>query len=729
MIQAVTPNRPVSLTQPLASPVQVAASQRIASPKAATDTLKLTASKGFTEAEARATLEAIEKQYGSFRKPGFFSSPKIDINEALARLKDGKDITVTFKVQGREVRDSFDSFDELMLFDDLQGAKKDHGVAKPELRLPLLFLEGKKLEAYNSNNDNGPEYLSLFGAYDDLKRDWRIVVEGKDVKPKDLASYVVNKGWTASKDANLATLGRFRQLPDAGWQVNGQSVNRDTAYLAFLTGTGRIQMGGMDVANAKDFDLLMNLVANEANGAVDADLRSRLTSLKLDQFNSPGISNYYTVFKHLSNGQALSYQGSTIGNLDEVFVYDALVGSQKPATQLPAELQNALLYLGQDKGLNTRNAYEAWQKLRAGETVVYAFAGGPTGEGFRLTANSLDSAVALKKQVVAQRERDQYRPDLKEAKGIFSDRLSLFDQPLAQNLERTRQAAERARQDIPVQESRRDQAQRDADSIRPVRDRAYQEFRDAESTYERANSRYQSDKRSYDWEKDKYDRLARDYERSQRNYERALSSARQYENLARQEDGKVTSDPQNAEAHRRQAAQYRSQAQGQQNEANREYGNMQRYRSDMDRQRWDLDRAERQLNQSRQVYWDAKGQMDSKKNEYQRQDGMLNEATGRRDQAERMLNLAKRTLAESDVIEKLTVEAQSALRNLKQSLPNLKSYDDYSAQRSQIHSQAQLLREVLNNPTYTSVHGNGLNSQYAPLLTLLNNMDKPALRK
>jgi hypothetical protein len=725
MIQAITTQRPVSATQPLLQPAQTVPIKENSVLKAQSDILRLSSSKGFTEQEARATLEALEKQYGSFRKPGFFSSPKIDINEALARLKDGKDITVTHKVQGHEVRDKFDSFDELMLFDDLEGAKKDHGVAKPELRLPLLFLEGKKLEAYNSNNDR-TEYLSLFGAYADLKRDWRIVVEGKDVKPKDIAAYVVNKGWTASKDPGLATLARFRQLPDAGWQVNGQNVNRDTAYLALITGTGRIQLSGMEIGNAQDFDILMNLVANEANGAVDADLRSRLTALKLNAFNSPGIDNYYTVFKHLSNAQALSYQGNTLSNLDQVFIYDALMGSQKPAAQLPAQLQNALLYLGQDKGLNTRNTYDAWQKLSAGETVVYAFSGGPTGEGLRLTAHSLDSVIAMKQQVLAQRERDQYRPDLKEAKQIFSDRLSLFDQPLANNLERTRLAADKARQDLPIQEARRDQAQRDVDSIKPVRDRAYNEFLNAESVFDRANSRYQSDKRSYDWEKDKYDRLGRDYQRCQRDYERAISSARQYENLARQEDGKVTSDPTNADAHRKQAANYRSQAQGQQNEANRQYGNMQRLRSDMDRQRWDLDRAERQMNQSRQVYWDAKGQMDSKKNEFQRQDGQLNEATGRRDQAERQINLARRTLAESDLIEKLTADAQTALRSLKQSLPNLKSYQDYAQQRTQIQSQAQLLREILNNSTYTSVHGNGLNSQYAPLLTLLNNMDKPA---
>lgn len=728
MIQALTPSRTVvSPTTPRLAPSAPSVSQTLplqTRSLASTDQLRLSSNR-LSDTEALNILQTLEKQYGSFRKPGFFSSPKIDLNEALSRLKEGKDIVVTQKLHGQEIRDSFDSLDELVLFDDLQGRKGDQGVAKPELRLPLLFLADKKLEAYNSNSEQ-TEYISLFKAYDQLRRDWRIVVDGKDVKPKDLASYVVSKGWSASKDPGLATLARFRQLPESGWQVNGQVVSRDVAYLAMISGTGQIAFSGFDLKSSKDFDLLMNLVANEANGALDADLRERLTRLKLDQFNSPGLSNYFVVYQHLSQGRALSYQGNTLGNLNELCVYDALQGSQKPTAQLPAEVQDALLYLGQDRGLNTRNAYEAWQKLKAGETVVYSFAGGPTGEGFRWTAHSLESAVALKQQVVAQRERDRFRPELKEAQSIFSERLPLLYSPLAGNLQRTRQAAERARQDIPVQEARRDQAQRDYEQIKPVRDRAYDEMKRAETQKQSAERSYQRDQRNYDWEKSRYDQIQRDYDWAQRDYERASASARRLEDQARQEDSLAISNPQNAEAHRRKAAQYRSQAEVQRQEANRRYNDMQRLRGDLDRQRWELDYAERQLNQSRRIYWDAKADFDSKNNEFLRYDGQLRDATSRRDQAETQLSLARRTLADADVIEKLTQDAQNALNSLQRMLASLKSYQDFDSQRSQIQSQAQLLRQVFSHSTYTGVHGKALLHQFLPLLTLLSNMEKPA---
>lgn len=722
MIQALIPSRPV--VSPWSPSTSVTATRITPQhPISFQDQLKLTSTR-LSDVDAQNILQALEKQYGSLRKPGFFSSPKIDLNEALARLKAGKDILITQKIHGQEIRNSLDSLEKLMLFDDLQGRQGDHGVAKPELRLPLLFLADKKLEAYNSPSEQS-EYLSLFKAYDHLRRDWRILVEGKEVKPKDLASYVVNKGWTASKDPGLTTLARFRQLPDSGWQVNGQAVSREVAYLALITGTGRLRFSGVDIQSRKDFDLLMNLVANEPNGALDTDVRERLMRLKLDQFNSP-VDNYFVVYHHLTQGRALSYQGNSLSNLDELFVYDALQGSQKPVAQLQPEVYQALLYLGQDRGLSTRNAYEAWQKLRAGEPIVYSFPGGPTGEGFRWTAHSLEAVVTLKQRVVAQRERDRFRPDFQEAQSIFAERLPRFQQPLMTNLERTRQAAERARQDIPIQEARRDQAQRDYDQTKPLRDRAYDEMKRAESQKQSAERNYQRDLRTYEWEKSRYDQIQRDYEWAQRDYERAVALARHFEDQARQEDNLAISDPKNAEAHRQKAAQYRAQAEAHRQEANRRYNDMLRLRSDLDRQRWDLDRAERQMNYSRQLYWDARAIFDSKNNEFQRYEAQLQDAMQRRTQAENQLNLARRTLADAEVIEKLTYDAQDALERLQQILPKLKNYQDFTAQRQQIHAHAQRLQQILSHSTYTHVHGQTLLNQLQPLLTLLHNMDKPA---
>ena len=144
MIQAVQSNTPVRQTTATSTVSQVQAPQTTASVSSlqfTADTLKVGA-RGFTDEQALEALNALRQKYGDIRKSAFLSSPKIDNNEALQRLKDGKDIFVTNKSVDRN--DYFGSLDELMLLDDLQGRQMDHGVAKPELRLPLLFLSKQK---------------------------------------------------------------------------------------------------------------------------------------------------------------------------------------------------------------------------------------------------------------------------------------------------------------------------------------------------------------------------------------------------------------------------------------------------------------------------------------------------------------------------------------------------------------------------------------------------------
>lgn len=723
MIQAIQGKAPASSIQQAQTAVlarPVASAPAVTTVLNPTDAVQVR-TKTFTDDEARTALDAIRQRFGDIKKSAFFSSPKIDNNEALSRLKEGKDIFITNKQAGGR-NTYFDSLDELMLLDDLQGRQGDHGVAKAEFRLPLLFAGSRKLEGYNSNEES--ERLDAYTAYDHLKRDWRIVIDGKTVKPKDLAAHVVAQGWTVSKDPGLAMRATFAKLPANGWKHNGQDVSRDLAYLAWISGDKRLSLDGAAVNSDKDFAILLNLVNNESNNALDADLRGRLMNLKLNQFSSP-VGNYYSVYKHLESGRALNYAGNTLNNLDDMVVYDALNGSFKPTPLLPTEHFDALRYLSADKGLSTASAFSAWQQLKSGQRVSYSFSGGPTGEPISFGAASMNELVALKAKVVAQRDRDQYRPELAQAKQIIAERAPQLKESLTQNLERTRAAVDRARADIPVQEGRLNEARQDYDRIRPVYERALQDFQEAERTMRNAETRYNSDKRTYDWERDKYQRLERDYASAQRGYENSLNQARRFDDQARQEDGLVSSDPTNADAHRQKAANYRAQADQSRNQAQRYQQEANRLRFDMDRQRWEVQRAERDMDRSRQVFWDARSNHDSKKNVYQQEQGRLEEASNRMRQAENQLRMARQTINDGDVVERISTDASQQLSSLSQQMARLKNYTDYPAARQELQNAANQLATLLRDDTYTRVHGNSLAQRLPALQTLLTNMDKP----
>ena len=729
MIQAIDKSRQtqtLSATQTatLARPItSLTASEAVSATSLQPDQLSIAGMKGksFSEAEVRAALDALTQKYGSLRKPGFFKNPKIDINEAVDRLNNGKDV-IAYNKDLNDKHDTFDSHEELMLLDDLQGRKGDHGVSKPELRLPLIFLEKQKLEAYNSNDN---ERLDAYAAYSDLKRGWRIVINNKTVKPEELAGHVIRSGWTETQDPGQKVRTQFSRLPEAGWQLNGQNVSRDLAYLAFITGDTRLNLDGVAIGNQKDFDLALNLIANEPNNAIDSGLRERLTHLKLDSFSSP-VSNFYSVYKYLENSQALRYDGSTLNNLDEMVIYDALAGSRKPTELLAPKHQAALQYLSQDAGLSSANAFQAWQSLKAGETVSYSFKGGPTGENISFRASSLDQAVQMQTQVVTQRQRDQFRPDLNQAKQIISDRLPGLSSGVSQNLERTRTAVARAQKDIPIQESKRSAAQQDYNRIKPEYDQALNKYQRAEDQANRAQRSYESDKRSYDWEMDKYQRYEREYSTAQNHYDRAQSQARSYENQARKEDGLVSSDPKNAAAHRQNAANYRTKAQASLSDANRYRRDMDSARRNMDSQRWNVDRARREMDASQRQYWDARSNMESAKGDWQYQQRDLNDASNRLRQAENQLRVAQQTVADGGQIESVSAKISTQVELLNKTMSRLGSYADYGTQRQTLHNAAAELQRQFGDSVYARVHGESLLKAFAPLQTLLNNMDKSA---
>lgn len=724
MIQAVDRTLTQGLVAPLkpqapAAPLAVQ-SQTVSAASLQADQIKIQGGT-FSDEEALAALTALSQKYGSLRKPGFFKNPKIDNNEVLDRLKKGKNV-IAYNKDVHDKHDTFDSFEELMLLDDLQGRKGDHGVAKPEIRLPLLFLEKQKLEPYNSNNN---ERLDPYNAYDDLKRGWRILVNHKAVKPGDLAGYVIRSGWTEAQDPGQKVRSQFSRLPEGGWQINGQAASRDLAYLAYITGASNLGLDGVAVRDHKDFALLLNLVDNEPNQALAAGLRERLTQLKLQKFSSP-VHNLYSVYKNLEKGQALRYDGNTLNTLDEMVVYDALQGSHKPSELLPNQVQQALFYLAQDQGLSTANAFQAWQSLKAGESVSYDFKGGPTGENIRYQAHSLETLLTMQAQVVEQRRRDQFRPDLKQAKQIMADRLPGLQAGVTQNLQRTRQAVARARADIPVQEANRDQAQQDYHRIKPEYDRALLDYQQAEQKSNSAQRHFESDKRSYEWELDKYQRYEREYRSSQQRYERAQREAKSYENQARKEEGLASSDPQNADAHRRKASDLRNKAQSAHTQADRYRRDMDSARRDMDRQRWDVDRTRRDMDASQRRYWDARSEMESAKSAWQYQQSQLSEATDRQRQAENQLAAARQTVADGDVIEHVSASVTRQLDLLQKGMGRLGSYADYAHERQGLQNAAAALQQQLNNGTYARVHGEGILRSFAPLQTLLSNMDKPA---
>lgn len=716
-----------------AQPLQAAPA--VTPPSFQADSLHIQSKRGFDRAEAQQILEALQAKYGQVRKSGFFKNKKISLNEALNRVKDGDKIVFHNK-NLRDMRIYIDGYNELLLVDDLQGRKGDHGVAKPELRLPLLFLENQNLEEYRHDDR---DRLDPYKAYGQLKRGWRIRVNGQTLKPADLPGHVIRSGWTESKDPGQKIRSDFSALPQSGWKINGQNVSVELAYLAFITDAQNLSLDGVKVQGQSDLDLLLNLIAGRDNGALDADLRQRLTGLKLEQFRSP-VNNYYSVYKRLQHNQPLNYGDNTLHNLNEVIVYDALNGSQRPSDLLAPALHSSLLYLTQDRGLSTHSAFTAWQRLKGGESVSYSFNGGPTHEPIRFSASSHAELIQLKNKVVAQRQRDQFRPDLAQAKQIVADRVPQFENTVARNLESTRRAVARAESDIPIQEAKRQTAQQDYNRIRPAFDRAQREYSSAERTFRNAESRYNNDRRNYDWEMSKYQRIERDMERAERrtrqsenNLRQAQQNVRSYQHKARQAEAKAKSDPDNAAKHNQTAQRYRQRAQQAQRTVQSETQNIQRYRReaqrhrrDLDSQRWDVDRARRQMEYSQQNYWEAKGSMDSAKRAFDYQQGQLNDASTRLREAENTLGIHRKTVANGRVIEQLSASLSRELKQLKNGVARLRSYGDYAQQRQALHLAAQKLKDALKDETYQAVHGRDMSRQFVPVHTLLNNMDKPA---
>ena len=672
-----------------------------------------------TEAQAREALTALKAKYGSLRKPGFFKNPKIDINEAIDRLKRGKTVMFYNKAAG-DIRDRFNSFNELALLDDLQGRQKNHGVSKPELRLPLLFLGDQKLKEYN-----GDDQLDPYNAYRFLKKGWRIVINGKTVKPEDLVSHVMNNGLTRSKDPGNAVRAQFDALPGSGWMLQGKEVSRDLAYLAWIAGDRQLTLDGVAVQNQKDFDTLMTLVANAPNKTLSADMHQRLKNLHLNQFSSP-VANLYSVYKHLEQGQALKYAGNTLHNLNEMVIYDALNGSQKPTDLLAGNLQNALRYLGQDNGLSTGSAFKAWQSLKTGENITYRFNGGPTGEAIRFSASNLNEVLQLQQKVVAQRQRDQFRPDFGNAKQILKNRLPQVGNHVQERLNQTRRAVDKARQDIPVQEGRLADAQSDYRRIKPDYDRASRALQDAERNEATAKRRFDRDQQSYNWVRRDYDRLNRDLRNAENGARQATRNASSYDNKAREADRLASSDPDNAAKHRQNAARYRQQAQQSRQQAAQYQQNARHLRGRIDSKRWDLRRAEQELNYSRRDYQEAQGETYTRRSHFNTQRRLLNDASSRQRNAENQLRMARQTVADGEVLESVVAKMSAHIQRISSAMQRANSYKDYASVGQSIQQAAAELKALTNDDTYRRVHGKGAQELFTPLHTLLRNLEKPA---
>lgn len=673
------------------------------------------------EQDAMEALKYIRKHIGSLRRPRVFDTKRIDENEALRRLKKGDKVIVRNRNMN-DLSSDFKNIDGLFKVDDLMGRKMDHGVTKAEFRLPLLFLEGHKLTPYRRGDR--PRQYDAYNAYKYLDKDWRIKVDGKSVEPEDIASYVVNKGWTQSKDSGLAILAQFKQLPTNGWKVNGRSINRDVAYMAFIQEGSKLTYHGTQVSSKEDFALLMNLVGGEDNNAIGTELKSRLTRLDLNQVST--ANNYYSLYKNLSSGKGISYKGNTIGSLNDAIVYDALQGTKKPTNLLKTEVQNALLYL--EDGLNKNNAYQAYQSLSQGNILTFSFNGGPTGEMIVMNANSLDSLVEVKSRVVAQRNRDQFRPDFGEAKAILLERLPRFSQPLIENLSQSQAAARAAKSDIPIQEANLERARMDYDRIKPNHDRALSDYNSARRVYDQAEREYQSERRDYRWVKDRFDRAERDMYNAQRSAERAERNARSYESQARREDQLASKEPDKnkAASHRQKAASLRQRASSERSKGQRYRREAQRLRFDVDRLRNDLWRAERELSQARREYQDAESYMLSAKRDYEYQQRELRGAENRINSANNTLAKHRRTIQDNQSIEALTSQAQQALSSMQQLMNQTNDYDNYKAAKSEFITQFSALQSTLSDSTYKRLFGQGLNQQLTPLKTLVANMDKPA---
>lgn len=683
-----------------------------------------------TEDEAALEALAYLNSKESLRKPGFFSEPKISQEEALSRLKDKKEVYIK-NSQVEKIADSMRSINDLFILDSLYGRKNDHHRAIAEIRLPLLFLEGKGFSK-ESNDENSPWPIKLdtYNAYKSLEDKDTIIIGKQYVSRKNLIDTGI-----ANIPESLDPGKKLKQdvfaVDGSTWKVDGQQVNANVAYLAFLAGSTGITHNGFAIANTKDLSLLINLTKNQDNGAVPADLRKILFALDLKKISGlTGPVDLYGLYKALENGQKIFYDNNPVSSFNDLKIYDALEGSKQNTPLVDTNIQKALIYLNDGNlilnGQKT-NAYKAFKAINEpGNTLTYTFNGGLTGEAITIKASDSASLITAYQEVLKQKDFDQFRPDIDLAKKVITEKSGPISDGIKTNLVKIQNDAKTAEADIPIQENNLKQANLDYQKTKPLWDKASNDVNQAKTKYNKTENDYRRQESDYYWAKDKLDRVTRDYENARWQYDNNTREVFRLEDAARKEDSLAVSDPNNAQSHKDKAAQYRQQANQARTWAQHYYSEMQRLYHDMEWARRDADRelyelrdAERNLNQ-------AKSDLRIVENEFTRVDTQLNDASNRIRAAETKIAIDKKIITDSATITTLTGEMEKNLNTIINTTQSLNNYDDYTAKKDLIRTAYTNLETGAGSALYQKLFGSDVLGRIKIIGTIFGNMDKPA---
>jgi predicted nucleic acid-binding Zn-ribbon protein len=667
-----------------------------------------------------AILQDWKANRGGLWENGFWSNPKIDAAKALDLLKKGKDILVKNPFGEK---DEVKSIAELLLLNSLDGPAADHPGTDPNLRLPLLYLAGKRITTGDTE-----ERISNFVAYKRFRGNDEVKVDKKKVKAADLPA-LARAAVPAGADPGGAIDASVKLSGDQeGWKVNGRDVGRDVLYMAFLKGSGHINFRGNPVQGTDGLRLVNYLLLGAEGDKLPASLKAGADRFKAltAHLPAPDVDAYSAFFK-LQNGQNVRFGKNTVASFAELATLNALEGDKQPIPGLDAGLQSALIAMD-DGGLSAGGAFATHKALSGGTPATYTFRGGPTHEPITMTMTSLDAVVGVKKQVDAQREADQFRPEIGVFKTLLSDRGSVL-KATAQGHQALSQASKAAAQaDIPRQEEviRVAQARYDDNSVRynavAIRlGSAREELRDAQNHFYYVRIEYERKRDEVEWLQNREDRLSREISDLDRSAASEDSKAAKEDQLAANPPAGSNPDVHKARAaeHRAKAKQYRDQA------ANK--------RRDLRDVRWELERARQELYRYEQTYNDARYRVERAE---RRVSDLESEAAGYRaamnaasDQmavAREAIKQDQATIRDNDAVLAMGPSISRPAERLLTNGDKVASHADFAAKRAEFQGDAQQLATHAANETYRRVHGAELAERLAPIQALLNAMDKPA---
>ncbi|MBM3270267.1 MAG: hypothetical protein FJZ01_21745 [Candidatus Sericytochromatia bacterium] len=667
-----------------------------------------------------AILEDWKKNRGGLWENGFWSNPKIDAPKALELLQKGEDVLVKNSVGGK---DEIKSVAELYLLNSLDGPAADHPDTDPNLRLPLLFLAGKKITTGDEE-----ERISNFVAYKRFRKNDEVRVGGKKTKPADLPALARAAVPPTADPGGALAASVSLSGEQQGWAVNGREVGRDVLYMAFLKGAADVKFRSHPVQGVDGLRLVNYLLLGADADKLPAGLKAGADRYKALASHLPAPDvDAHSAFFRLQNGQAVRFGKNIVGSFAELAILNALEGDKQPTAGLDSGLQAALIALD-DGGLGAGGAFASYQALAGNTPVTYTFRGGPTHEPIALTISSLEAVVGVKKQVDEQRKADQFRPEIGVFKGLLADRGGVLAATVQGHQASSQASRAAAQADIPRQEDALRQAQARYDdnssryeSVRIRLDSARDELRSAQWHFESVQREYERKRNRVDWLQDREYRLNREIAGLDR-------SAAAEDTKAAEEDRLAANPPagHDPEPHRRKAAEHRARAKQHRDQAATKRNEVRDVRWELERARQDLFRYESVYNDARYHYERAERRVNDLENEAAGYRRAMDAARGDMDRAKDAIRRDQETIRDNDAVLGVVPSLQRSTERILANGAAVKSHADFAAKRAEFQGDAQQLATHAANETYRRVHGSELQDRLGPIQALLNSMDKPA---